>query len=109
MERGAAMMAKFMLIHGAFPGGWIWKLVASRLRAKDHLVIVTTLDRCGERAMNIRPGITTETQAQELSKFLWSEDNPGWVLRWRDGDGSCRRFAKGSGRLTCFCRCAGIV
>ena len=24
--------------------------------------------------MHIRPGITTETQAQELSKFLWSED-----------------------------------
>ena len=67
-------MANFMLIHGAFQGGWIWKLVASRLRAQGHLVIVPTLDGCGERAMHIRPGITTETQAQELSKFLWSED-----------------------------------
>ena len=63
-----------MLIHGAFQGGWIWKLVASQLRAQGHLVIVPTLDGCGERAMHIRPGITTETQAQELSKFLWSED-----------------------------------
>ena len=67
-------MANFMLIHGAFQGGWIWKLVASRLRAEGHHVIVPTLDGCGERAMHIRPGITTETQAQELSKFLWSED-----------------------------------
>ena len=67
-------MAIFMLIHGAFQGGWIWKLVASRLRAQGHLVIVPTLNGFGERARHIRPGITTETQAQELSKFLWSED-----------------------------------
>jgi pimeloyl-ACP methyl ester carboxylesterase len=67
-------MANFMLIHGAFQGGWIWKLVAERLRSKGHSVYVPTLDGCAERAMNIRSGISTETHAQEVARFLWSED-----------------------------------
>jgi len=67
-------MANYMLIHGAFQGGWIWKLVATRLREKGHMVYVPTLDGCAERAIHIRPGISTETHAQELSGFLWSED-----------------------------------
>ena len=67
-------MTTFVLIHGAFQGGWIWKPVASRLREVGHLVFAPTLDGCGERAYQLRPGITTETQAEELAKFLWSED-----------------------------------
>ena len=37
-------------------------------------MIVPTLNGSDEHAMHIRPGITTEIQAQELSKFLRSED-----------------------------------
>lgn len=73
-------MATFVLIHGAFQGGWIWKLVATRLRNAGHTVYTPTLDGCGERASQLRSGITTESQAEEIAQFLWSEDLRDVVL-----------------------------
>ena len=73
-------MTIFVLIHGAYQGGWIWKLVATRLRDDGHLVYAPTLDGCGERAAQLRPGITSETQAEEVAGFLWSEDLRDVVL-----------------------------
>ena len=73
-------MTTFVLIHGSYQGGWIWKPVATRLRDDGHLVYAPTLDGCGERAGQLRPGITTETQAAELAGFLWSEDLQDVVL-----------------------------
>ncbi|MQA65627.1 MAG: alpha/beta fold hydrolase [Alphaproteobacteria bacterium] len=68
------MVATFVLIHGSYQGGWIWKPVAARLRRDGHLVFAPSLDGCGERAAQQRPGITTETQAGEVAGFLWAED-----------------------------------
>lgn len=73
-------MTSFLLIHGAFQGGWIWKPVATKLRDAGHLVYAPTLDGCGERSYQLREGITTETQAEELAGFLWSEDLRDVVL-----------------------------
>jgi pimeloyl-ACP methyl ester carboxylesterase len=73
-------MATFLLIHGSYQGGWIWKPVATRLRAAGHLVFAPSLDGCGERAPQCRAGITSETQARELADFLWSEDLHDVVL-----------------------------
>jgi pimeloyl-ACP methyl ester carboxylesterase len=70
----AKTLTTFMLIHGAYQGGWIWKPVAARLRAAGHVAFNPSLDGCGERAYQLRPGITTETQAQELADFLRCED-----------------------------------
>jgi pimeloyl-ACP methyl ester carboxylesterase len=64
----------FMLIHGAFQGGWIWKPFAAKLRAAGHSAYAPSLDGCGERAGQLRPGITNETQADELAGFLRYED-----------------------------------
>ena len=66
-----------MLIHEAFQGGWIWKLVAIRLRAQGHLVIVPTLDGCGERAMHIRPGIEHQRRAVKKLRAKWFELDTG--------------------------------
>lgn len=73
-------MATFVLIHGAYQGGWIWKPVATRLRAAAHLVYAPTLDGCGERHHEIRPGITVTTQAQEVAQFMFYEDLRDVVL-----------------------------
>jgi alpha-beta hydrolase superfamily lysophospholipase len=43
-------MATYVLLHGAYQGGWIWQPVATRLRATGHTVYAPTLDGCGERA-----------------------------------------------------------
>jgi pimeloyl-ACP methyl ester carboxylesterase len=67
-------MTSYVLIHGAYQGGWIWRDVAARLRADGHLVLAPTLDGCAERSHALRPGITTETQAAELASLLFHED-----------------------------------
>jgi pimeloyl-ACP methyl ester carboxylesterase len=70
----------FVLIHGAYQGGWIWKFVAERLRAKGHNVLAPTLDGCAERAHQLRAGITTETHGQEIAELLYYHDVQDAVL-----------------------------
>ena len=67
-------MTTFVLLHGAYQGGWIWQPVAARLRAAGHLVYAPTLDGCGERKHAIRAGITTATQGAEIAELLFYED-----------------------------------
>jgi pimeloyl-ACP methyl ester carboxylesterase len=73
-------MATYVLVHGAYQGGWIWKPVATRLRAAGHLVYAPTLDGCGERHHAIRPGITVTTHGQEVAQQLFYEDLKDVVL-----------------------------
>jgi pimeloyl-ACP methyl ester carboxylesterase len=73
-------MATFVLVHGSYQGGWIWKPVASRLRAAGHEVYAPTLDGCGERASQMRAGIDTEMQADEVAQLLFYEDLDNVVL-----------------------------
>jgi pimeloyl-ACP methyl ester carboxylesterase len=73
-------MATYVLLHGAYQGGWIWNRVTPHLRAAGHTVFAPTLDGCGERRHALRPGITTETQAAELAAMLFYEDLTDIVL-----------------------------
>lgn len=73
-------MATFVLIHGAYQGGWIWKPVAERLRAAGHVVYAPTLDGCAERKHQLRPGITVGSHAQEVADLLFYEDLRDIVL-----------------------------
>ena len=43
-------MATFVLVHGAWSGGWCYFKVAERLRALGHLVFTPTLTGQGERS-----------------------------------------------------------
>ena len=67
-------MATYVLVHGAYQGGWIWKPVATRLRAAGHLVYAPSLDGCADRRQALRPGITVTTHAQEVAQLLFYED-----------------------------------
>lgn len=73
-------MSTYVLVHGAYQGGWIWKPVATRLRAAGHLVHVPTLDGCAERAHAIRAGITVGTHAAEVAGLLFYEDLKDVIL-----------------------------
>src|SRR5215510_14562321 len=67
-------MATYVLVHGAYQGGWIWKPVVQRLRAAGHEVYAPTLEGCGERHDQIRPGITVGTHAHEVARLLFYEE-----------------------------------
>ena len=43
-------MATFVLVHGAWAGGWAWTRVADLLIARGHRVHVPTLSGLGERS-----------------------------------------------------------
>jgi pimeloyl-ACP methyl ester carboxylesterase len=73
-------MATFVLVHGAYQGGWIWKPVVTRLRAAGHVAYAPTLDGCAEKGRQVRPGITVATHAQEIADFLFYEDLRDVVL-----------------------------
>src|SRR5262249_4530140 len=73
-------MATYVLIHGAYQGGWIWKPVVDRLRAAGHQVYAPTLDGCAERHHLVRPGITVSTHAQEIAQLMFYEDLARVVL-----------------------------
>lgn len=73
-------MTTFVLIHGAYQGGWIWQPVAERLRAAGHRVLAPTLDGCAERQGALRAGITTESHGEEIARLLFYEDLRDTVL-----------------------------
>jgi pimeloyl-ACP methyl ester carboxylesterase len=79
-EGEKAHMATYVLLHGAYQGGWIWQRVTPHLRAAGHVVFTPTLDGCAERHHALRPGITTESQADEVSKMLFFEDLQDIIL-----------------------------
>lgn len=73
-------MATYVLIHGAYQGGWIWGPTAARLRAAGHAVYAPSLDGCGERRHTLRPAITVDTHAAEIADLLFYEDLSDVVL-----------------------------
>jgi pimeloyl-ACP methyl ester carboxylesterase len=73
-------MSTFVLIHGAYQGGWIWGRVAARLRGAGHAVFAPSLDGCAERHAQVRPGITTESHGDEVAALLFYEDLRDVVL-----------------------------
>ncbi len=73
-------MATYVLVHGSYQGGWIWQKVADRLLAGGHRVYHPSLDGCGERKGSVRPGITTESHADEIAQLLFYEDLKDVVL-----------------------------
>ncbi|HYZ24127.1 MAG TPA: alpha/beta fold hydrolase, partial [Rhodopila sp.] len=73
-------MASYVLLHGAYQGGWIWQRVTPHLRAAGHVALAPTLDGCAERRHALRPGIDTESHAAEVAEMLFFEDLRDIVL-----------------------------
>ncbi len=94
-------MATYVLVHGAYQGGWIWKPVAERLRAAGHRVYAPTLDGCAERHEQVRRGITVTTHAQEVARLLFFEDLHDVVLVGTSSGGMviCKAAELGADRL----------
>ena len=73
-------MTTFVLIHGAYQGGWIWQTTAARLRAAGQLVYAPSLDGCAERRRSLRPAITTAVHAADIAELMFYEDLRDVVL-----------------------------
>src|SRR5215207_4975861 len=66
-------MAAYVLVPGAWLGGWAWRDVTARLRAKGHDVFPITLTGLGERVHLARPEIALETHiADVVNTIQWN-------------------------------------
>jgi pimeloyl-ACP methyl ester carboxylesterase len=67
-------VATFVLVHGSYQGGWIWKPLGERLLAAGHTVYRPTLDGCAERKGGLRKEITLKTHGVEIANLFFYED-----------------------------------
>lgn len=73
-------MAAFVIVHGAWGGGWEWRDVEARLRARGHEVTRPTLTGLGERSHLVSSEVTLETHLEDVLRHLRFEDLRGVVL-----------------------------
>lgn len=73
-------MATFVLVHGAWHGGWSWQPVAARLAAKGHTVHRPTLTGLGDRAHLSSRDVDLATHVQDITSMLRFEDLHDVVL-----------------------------
>jgi pimeloyl-ACP methyl ester carboxylesterase len=71
---GRTLMATYVLVHGAWHGGWCWRRVAGRLRSAGHQVLTPTLTGLGERAHLGGPGVGLRTHVDDILGVLRFED-----------------------------------
>ena len=67
-------MAAFVLVHGAWHGGWCWKLVAPALRRAGHEVYAPSLTGLGERRHLASRAVDLDTHIQDVVGLLEMED-----------------------------------
>ncbi len=73
-------MSTFVLIHGAWHGGWCWRKVSDLLRAAGHEVFTPTLTGLGERVHQASPEVGLDTHVEDVLNVLKYEDLTDVVL-----------------------------
>ena len=73
-------MATFVLVHGAWHGGWCWREVADSLRGRGHLVHAPTLTGLAERQHLIDSVDGPDTHVEDIVNLVLWEDLRGIVL-----------------------------
>lgn len=73
-------MANFVLVHGAWHGGWCYRDTAKALRARGHTVITPTHTGVGERAHQAAENITLETHVRDVVGAITAEELDDVVL-----------------------------
>ncbi|SFJ96364.1 alpha/beta fold hydrolase [Amycolatopsis sacchari] len=73
-------MSVFVLLHGAWHGGWAWQRVAPLLRAEGHEVYAPTLTGVSDRAHLLNPSVGLSTHVQDVVALLEAHDLEDVVL-----------------------------
>jgi pimeloyl-ACP methyl ester carboxylesterase len=79
-SRKGRMMATYVLVHGGFTGGWVWKSVRAYLESQRHRVYTPTLTGLGERSHLISPILDLDTHILDIANVLHYEDLNSVIL-----------------------------
>src|SRR3954453_23514216 len=63
-------MSIFVLVHGAWGGGWVWKKVIPLLRAAGHDVHAPTATGLGDRVHLAGPAVDLDTHIPDCANVL---------------------------------------
>lgn len=80
LARAAPAAATFVLIHGAWFGGWCWSGVAAELRGRGHRVFTPSLTGLGDRAHLASANVTLSTHVSDIIDVFESEELSDVVL-----------------------------
>jgi len=72
--------ATFVLVHGAWRGGWMWRRVSDLLQAQGHRVFAPTLTGLGEKSHLISPAVNLTTHITDVVNLVTWEDLDRIVL-----------------------------
>ena len=72
-------MARFVLVHGAFSGAWIWEPLAERLKAAGHSAEAFDLPGLGDDQTPVAE-VTLDACAARLCEVLASSSEPAIVV-----------------------------
>ncbi len=73
-------MANFVLIHGAWHGGWCWSRVMPALRGAGHEVFAPTLTGLGERVHLASADVNLDTHVDDVMGVIECEELDDVVL-----------------------------
>ena len=73
-------MSTFVLVHGAWHGGWCYRETAKKLRADGHTVFTPSLSGAAEHSHGNHQGVTLETHVRDVLGVIESEDLSDVIL-----------------------------
>jgi pimeloyl-ACP methyl ester carboxylesterase len=73
-------MAKFLLLHGAWHGGWCWERLMPILQSRGHELWAPTLIGLGDRAREATPATGLTTHVDQIAQ--WITDSGLHDLAW---------------------------
>ncbi len=73
-------MANFVLVQGAWIGGWYWRSIAQALRKLGHEAYAPTLTGLGERIHLMSPSINLDTHIADVINVIKCEELSDIVL-----------------------------
>jgi pimeloyl-ACP methyl ester carboxylesterase len=74
------MTATFVLVHGAWHGGWCWRDVKAGLEQAGHRVLAPTLSGLGDRAGELSAAVSLSTHIEDVSSTVEAAQLDRFVL-----------------------------
>jgi pimeloyl-ACP methyl ester carboxylesterase len=98
MERKQDLMSRYILVHGAFHGGWCWDRVVDGLRAAGHTATALDLPGSGSDRTPIE-GVTLEAYTKRIRTELEVAAEPAILVGHSMGGVAITQAAAESGHL----------
>lgn len=81
--RAQSARRTFVLVHGAFCGGWIWRRVADQIELGGHKVFVPTLTGLGDRSHLLGKDVDLDTHIADVVNLIkWESLENVCLVAW---------------------------